>query len=283
MKHCIKHPLLKVSVLLALGSISSCILLSQNADPDAQVSSPISDEHILGIIPNYETVSDPHKPVSALTVRQKFNLFAKETFDPFTPASAAAGAAISQSDNDDPKYGYGEQRVRAALRRGSSGHHLAELLFGRFAGVAATRRSALFSDWAGVSFLASRRSRGRSCCGHTHGLGKSDVQLRGHSRHEHGNWVVQRLLSRGQRECGRSSKAFWHQFGGLGAIQYLARILAGYSAEDFSPQRRLGAAKLGPAGSNRTHLLLARKCGGVPTTAQGFDQIDSRQHAPLQD
>ncbi len=106
-------------MLLALGSISSCILLSQNADPDAQVSSPISDEHILGIIPNYETVSDPHKPVSALTVRQKFNLFAKETFDPFTPASAAAGAAISQSDNDDPKYGYGgsayAQRFGAAV------------------------------------------------------------------------------------------------------------------------------------------------------------------------
>jgi len=119
-KRCIKHPrFLKVSVLLALGSISSCILLSQNADPDAQVSSPTGDEHILGIIPNYETVSDPHKPVSALTVRQKFNLFAKETFDPFTPASAAAGAAISQTDNDDPKYGYGgsayAQRFGAAL------------------------------------------------------------------------------------------------------------------------------------------------------------------------
>ena len=137
---------------------------------------------------------------------------------------------------------------------------------------------------SGRSFLlASRWSRRRSCCGHTHGLGKNDVQLRGHSRHGHGNWVVQRLLSRGQRECGRSSQAFWHQFGGLGAIQYLARILAGYSAEDFSPQRRLGAAKLGPAGSNRTHLLLARKCGGVPTAAQGFDQIDGRSHAPLQD
>ena len=120
MKRCIKHlRFLKVSVLLALSSISSCLLLSQSAGPDPQISEPIVDERILGIIPNYETVSDPHQPVSALTVKQKFKLFAKETFDPFTPASAAAGAAIAQTDNDDPKYGYGgsayAQRFGAAL------------------------------------------------------------------------------------------------------------------------------------------------------------------------
>ncbi len=34
-------------------------------------------------------------------------LFARETFDPGTAASAAAGAALSQIDNDNPKYGYG--------------------------------------------------------------------------------------------------------------------------------------------------------------------------------
>ena len=120
MKSNIERPrFLRISMLLALSSNSCCLLLSQSAGPDPQHSTSTGDEHILGIIPNYQTVSDPHAPVSALTVKQKFNLFAKETFDPFTPAAGAAGAAISQSDNDDPKYGYGSrayaQRFGAAL------------------------------------------------------------------------------------------------------------------------------------------------------------------------
>lgn len=68
---------------------------------------PANNDRILGVIPNYLTVEDPSKKVAPLTVKQKFELFAKETFDPFTVASAAAGAALSQADNDDPKYGQG--------------------------------------------------------------------------------------------------------------------------------------------------------------------------------
>jgi hypothetical protein len=40
-------------------------------------------------------------------VKQKFGLFLRETVDPFTIMSGAAGAALSQADNDDPKYGRG--------------------------------------------------------------------------------------------------------------------------------------------------------------------------------
>ena len=59
------------------------------------------------MIPNYQTVSDPNQNVAPLTVKQKFQLFFKETVDPFTILSGAAGAALSQADNDDPKYGQG--------------------------------------------------------------------------------------------------------------------------------------------------------------------------------
>ena len=59
------------------------------------------------MIPNYLTVEDPHKKLPPLTVKEKFQLFAKGTFDPFTALSAAAGAALSQADNGDPKYGQG--------------------------------------------------------------------------------------------------------------------------------------------------------------------------------
>jgi hypothetical protein len=68
---------------------------------------PESYQRILGVIPNFQTVSDPTLPYIPLRARDKWKLFVKETVDPFTFASAAAGAALSQIDNDNPKYGYG--------------------------------------------------------------------------------------------------------------------------------------------------------------------------------
>ncbi len=68
---------------------------------------PISDDRILGVIPNFQTVSDPGTPYAPLRVRDKWLLFVKETVDPYTFASAAAGAAFSQMLDDDPKYGTG--------------------------------------------------------------------------------------------------------------------------------------------------------------------------------
>src|SRR5580693_4179659 len=68
---------------------------------------PESYERILGVIPNYQTVSDPTLPYVPLRVRDKWKLFVKETVDPYTFASAAAGAGISQWHNNNPKYGVG--------------------------------------------------------------------------------------------------------------------------------------------------------------------------------
>ncbi len=77
------------------------------------------NERIFGVIPSYLTVENPEQTIVPLTVEQKFALFAKETFDPYTFASAAAGAAISQADNGNPKYGRGAgafaQRLGAAV------------------------------------------------------------------------------------------------------------------------------------------------------------------------
>src|SRR5437899_1434748 len=65
------------------------------------------DQRIFGIIPNFQTVSNPDAPFKPLTVKGKWNLFVKETADPFTGASALFGAAFSQVGNGDPKYGNG--------------------------------------------------------------------------------------------------------------------------------------------------------------------------------
>lgn len=74
--------------------------------PLAGAPNPAGDKRILGVIPNYLTVNDPNGKVLPLTVKEKWKLFAKETFDPFTGASAAVGAAFAQSGNGDPKYGH---------------------------------------------------------------------------------------------------------------------------------------------------------------------------------
>lgn len=121
MQSCVKYvPRAKVALFLAVSTCSVSFVLAQ-APPASTDSAPAKesstkdkdssdnndDDRILGIIPNFLTVENPQQKVDPLTARQKFALFAKETFDPFTGAAAAAGAALSQIDNDDPKYGHG--------------------------------------------------------------------------------------------------------------------------------------------------------------------------------
>jgi hypothetical protein len=112
-----------VAVLLTVSSFSVTFVFAQTAPAPPSAAATASDDtssdRILGVIPNFLTVEDPRQPVAPLTVKQKFALFAKETFDPYTAAASAAGAALSQIDNDDPKYGHGggpyAQRFGAAV------------------------------------------------------------------------------------------------------------------------------------------------------------------------
>jgi hypothetical protein len=101
-----------VAVVLTVSSFSVTVVLAQAPAQQPSASQappalPSFDDRIFGVIPNYLTVEDPQKSVVPLSVKQKFELFAKETVDPFTFAASAAGAALSQIDNDNPKYGHG--------------------------------------------------------------------------------------------------------------------------------------------------------------------------------
>lgn len=104
----------KVSALPVLLLCTLALALAQDTviDPPlapaaTQPPPAIGNDRILGVIPNFQTVSDPHKQIQPLSVKEKFRLFAKETIDPFTAGAAFAGAALSQADNDDPRYGQG--------------------------------------------------------------------------------------------------------------------------------------------------------------------------------
>lgn len=97
--------------LAAMCLLWACQLFPQtpaNTGPGTiDPAAPATNDRIFGVIPNYQTVSNPQQSVSPLSVKQKFGLFAKETFDPFVVVSSAAGAALSQADNDHPQYGQG--------------------------------------------------------------------------------------------------------------------------------------------------------------------------------
>jgi hypothetical protein len=80
---------------------------AQTLPPENQrpVGTEENNQRILGVIPDYQTVRDPSRPFTAMSVREKWHLLLKETSDPFNIANAAFGAALSQADNETPQYG----------------------------------------------------------------------------------------------------------------------------------------------------------------------------------
>lgn len=81
-------------------------------------------QRVLGIVPNFYVVYDPHP--APLTTRLKFSLALKAQTDPVVFVGAALVAGIEQA-GDTPNYGQGakgySQRLGANLRNGIHRHH----------------------------------------------------------------------------------------------------------------------------------------------------------------
>jgi len=97
----------------AIGLVVGGLLWSQGSEPqvplapDSPAEQPLNDQRILGVIPDYQTVRDPSQSVAPMTVKQKWHLAWKETVDPFSIATSAFSAALSQADGETPRYGRG--------------------------------------------------------------------------------------------------------------------------------------------------------------------------------
>jgi hypothetical protein len=113
---------MRILVILA-GVFMQQMLVAQAADPlsdvvPGPVPQILPDDRIFGVMPNF-AVETPSPGTPPLTTRQKYELAAKATFDPFNFVSAALGAAGSQISQGDPKYGQGKsayfQRYGAAF------------------------------------------------------------------------------------------------------------------------------------------------------------------------
>lgn len=73
----------------------------------APAQGPFNQARILGVMPDYQTITDPLGKAPPLTPGQKWTLALKETIDPFNLVNAAFGAGFSQKGNQTPKYGEG--------------------------------------------------------------------------------------------------------------------------------------------------------------------------------
>lgn len=97
-----------VAIPLTWLVILAPALLSQEtpaAGSTVPGSTPLNKERILGVIPDFQTITDPTSVVAPMTFRQKWQLFVKESTDPFTLAGALAGASVSQIGRSVPEYG----------------------------------------------------------------------------------------------------------------------------------------------------------------------------------
>jgi hypothetical protein len=92
--------------------------------------------HIAGK-PEIRTVQHPHdnsgKPICSLPVVKKFELFAKDTFEPVTFIVVGFNAGLAQASNDDPKFGQGAEgygrRFGAAFADQVSGQFFGTFLY----------------------------------------------------------------------------------------------------------------------------------------------------------
>ena len=80
---------------------------SSSDDPKPSASSPLKNDRIFGVIPNYRTVEDPTQRIVPLTPKQKFRLAVDDSFDPYAYPIAGAFAAFGQTQNDPKSWGQG--------------------------------------------------------------------------------------------------------------------------------------------------------------------------------
>ena len=92
--------------------------------PVLPAPNPYNEARILGVIPDYQTVTETKGRVAPLTAKQKWGLAMKESVDPFNIANAFLTAGFSQMGNQTPKYGEGGRaygdRVAAAVMDSST-------------------------------------------------------------------------------------------------------------------------------------------------------------------
>jgi hypothetical protein len=112
---------------------------AQQDPPDAKIDSTLEsasaskdDKHILGLVPNFDTVNQPSSVYHSISTREKFKLASEDVFDPFSFLITGIYAGAAQWANASPGYGQGAQgyakRYGGYFADGLVGNYLTEAI-----------------------------------------------------------------------------------------------------------------------------------------------------------
>jgi hypothetical protein len=91
------------------------------------------ETHILGIVPDYDTVRNSNGVILPISSKTKFWLATEDVFDPFSFLVTGIYASISQWSNQYPQFGQGARgyakRYGGAFADGAIGNYMTEGLF----------------------------------------------------------------------------------------------------------------------------------------------------------
>jgi hypothetical protein len=113
---------LNAAKLIVPGTGDDAVELQSTSNAPSSQSTGESSKRIFGVVPTYNITDVQNAP--PLTPRQKFELFAKGTLDPFPFAAYALQAGVSQASDSHSGYGQGlagyGKRFGAACLDGTS-------------------------------------------------------------------------------------------------------------------------------------------------------------------
>jgi len=106
---------------------------TEDAEAVKKVEPAREDNHILGIVPDYDTVRNPNGTIQPISARTKWWLATEDNFDPFNFVVNGVYAGVYQAINQSPEFHQGAtgyaKRYGAALADGVVGNYMTEALF----------------------------------------------------------------------------------------------------------------------------------------------------------
>jgi hypothetical protein len=122
------------SLFVLLAACLGCAWAQTDEPEVAKKPEPTrEDSHILGIVPDYDTVRNSAGVIMPISARTKWWLATEDVFDPFSFLLTGIYAGVYQANNNYPQFGQGAKgyakRYAGAFADSAVGNYLTEGLF----------------------------------------------------------------------------------------------------------------------------------------------------------
>jgi hypothetical protein len=123
----------RVSLLLLAACAGSVLAQTDETETVKKPESSREETHILGIVPDYDTVRNSSGVILPISAKKKFWLATEDVFDPFSFLITGIYAGVSQVSNQYPEFGQGSKgyakRYGGAFGDNFFGNYLTEAAF----------------------------------------------------------------------------------------------------------------------------------------------------------